>query len=335
MRLIVHATMEDAVQDDVSAYRMERRLLQAWEGDRRQPAPARWRRFGVATAFAAGLCLFVGVALLGEQRTKRGVFAWRPPVSMEPIELAPFEHCEVQRGLLEGLLSMEPEAFGLWASRAAPALSFERTPPAAPHRPPASSRPATPKQGETTVVRIGPRDAYLDQMQAAHLAFAAGQAAEATAASLAALEIAGDDRVRSFAAIELGCEASIAASDFQTAVRLCARILEHDNPERVRTAHFVLGNLHRLHLGDCREAITHYTKAILQGADSLFTHEARRFRAECAIEVEDVGLADLDLDILEARPGLLSRSGELEQLRARWRRLSRQAAVSSTTASAR
>ncbi|MEM1022038.1 MAG: tetratricopeptide repeat protein [Myxococcota bacterium] len=167
--------------------------------------------------------------------------------------------------------------------------------------------------GETTVTRHPPADPFSALLLKGLEAYAAGRHSEADQLAKEALGTAKNSAQR-LSAWSLACDTRIADRRPAAAVEACQELLSHPNPERVRTTHFLLGTLHRAHLDDCERAMEHYGRALVFGVPSLYTQEALRFRAECALQLGRLDEAEADLGRLRAQPGLISRWSELEAL---------------------
>jgi hypothetical protein len=118
---------------------------------------------------------------------------------------------------------------------------------------------------------------------------------------------------------EIECNAWIAAREFERALPACRRLLAGTTGDRRRSIHFMLGSLYRK-TGDCVAAVGHYDQSILFGAPTLTGHEARQFRAECALRLGRLDAAERDVAYLELNPALVSRPRELARLREQLRR---------------
>ncbi|MGF1508763.1 MAG: hypothetical protein ACFB9M_04585 [Myxococcota bacterium] len=192
--------------------------------------------------------------------------------------------------------------------RAAPAPTRAR----APVRPNVADRSST--MGEVEVRIRKPASSFMTHLEMARRAFVVeGHPLRGAEHARKARERART-RHELFLAQDLECNALIAAQAYVDAVAACRRLLSNVEGERGRSVHFTLATLFRK-LGDCRSAIPHYSASIMFGASTVVGHEARRFRAECALKLGDLRRAEQDVAYLELNPALVSRPEELRRLR--------------------
>lgn len=117
-------------------------------------------------------------------------------------------------------------------------------------------------------------------------------------------------------ALELLCQAHIAASQYERAATACTRLLELEpKTERARATHRRLGTLYGEHLSDCSRAVDHYTSAIVFGVTTMLDEGAVLGRARCYVELEKLDFAARDVDFLEQRGRRLARRAELDELK--------------------
>lgn len=174
--------------------------------------------------------------------------------------------------------------------------------------------------GETRVARIQRVDPYLTALREAEAAYLERKEVDAALAAIDRARVHAAGLAQELELDRLACHALVGGRRFDAALTVCARLTRHPSPEQVRLAHYVLGNLHRQERNDCVEAIRHYDAAIVFGQESLYGHEARRFRAECALQTGDLDRAEADLRYLEERPALVADRRALQALRADLRR---------------
>ena len=311
--------------DEFTARRVESALLRRLEVEAAPSPGQRERRLAWA---AAGLALVMGAGVFAASAPRQdsspsassallqknmAPASPSPPqclVSPAPSETEAWLGFEEQVAAPEAPVKAPPARPRPIRARAAAARARQAAPPSAPT--------STVAWGETTVTRRSPSDPFAALLLEGFGAHADGRHEEADAIAIRALGLA-ETKVQSLSAWRLACESRIAGRRPSAAIEACEHLLEHPNPERVRTTHFMLGTLHRTRLGDCEAAIEHYGQALVFGVPSLYTQEALRFRAECALELGRLDAAEADLERLASQPGLVSRWEEVEALQARLR----------------
>lgn len=190
------------------------------------------------------------------------------------------------------------------------ALEAPAARPEAPARSGAAAPPADPSaeapSAETQVEVIPPApDPLRDKLLEAHRAFYEGR--DVARAITLAEEVAATDAPRPEVRLAhaLLCEAHLAERQPERAASACeAQLQRETDPEELREIHLKLGTIQRTLLRRCRDAIPHYSEAIVFGRVSLIDTEARLGRASCALELGELALAEQDLGLLSAAPGL-------------------------------
>ena len=114
------------------------------------------------------------------------------------------------------------------------------------------------------------------------------------------------------------CEAFVATGQAQSAISACqARLARPQTDAERRQIHLMIGRIQHQQIGDCAQAIDHYTKAMVFGGTSLMDDRVRMFRATCGLEVGNLALVRADLAALENRRDQLPNPRELDTLRQR------------------
>ncbi|MEM7677848.1 MAG: zf-HC2 domain-containing protein [Myxococcota bacterium] len=114
---------------------------------------------------------------------------------------------------------------------------------------------------------------------------------------------------------QLICDAQIALEQGPDALKACERLLSDVlSDEERRNIHYTIGTIYRGLIGDCRNAIAHYNRALVFGRMHFLDDEVRMARAGCALEVGNIALAKSDIESLSARAGHLARPGEVTVL---------------------
>ena len=171
--------------------------------------------------------------------------------------------------------------------------------------------------GETVVRRLPQRDPFLAALRRAERVYGRDRNPKAALRALADARELAKTRVQRLEVERLACDIHVARHEVEKALASCGADTAHPHPERRRLAHFVLGNLYRQEMGDCTRAIAEYDQALVFGQPSLYTAEAMRHRAACAIELGRFEQAEADLWALEQRPSLLSDRQAVRRLRQR------------------
>lgn len=167
------------------------------------------------------------------------------------------------------------------------------------------------------VRRLPQRDPFLAALRRAERVYGRDRNPKAALRALADARELAKTRVQRLEVERLACDIHVARHEVEKALASCGADTAHPHPERRRLAHFVLGNLYRQEMGDCTRAIAEYDQALVFGQPSLYTAEARRHRAACAIELGRFEQAEADLWALEQRPSLLSDRQAVRRLRQR------------------
>ncbi|HJL39997.1 MAG TPA: hypothetical protein RMG48_01725 [Myxococcales bacterium LLY-WYZ-16_1] len=171
--------------------------------------------------------------------------------------------------------------------------------------------------GETVVRRLPQRDPFLAALRRAERVYGRDRNPKAALRALADARELAQTQVQRLEVERLACDIHVARHEVEKALASCGADTAHPHPERRRLAHFVLGNLYRQEMGDCARAIAEYDQALVFGQPSLYTAEAMRHRAACAIELGRLEQAEADLWALEQRPSLLSDRQAVRRLRRR------------------
>ena len=117
---------------------------------------------------------------------------------------------------------------------------------------------------------------------------------------------------------QLLCDAQISLGDGKAALTACRRLLDSARSEEDRrNIHFTLGTIYRALRGDCSGAIKHFNQALVFGRQHILDDEVRISRAQCALDVGDIALAERDVGSLSARAGRLARPEEVTLLQRR------------------
>ncbi len=118
------------------------------------------------------------------------------------------------------------------------------------------------------------------------------------------------------AALELLCNAYTSLKQAQDALRTCNALLQTSrSPAAQRVLHQQIAEIHRIQRGDCASAMKHYNQVLVFGRSTPLHDDARWRRAECAVQVGDLTLAERDLTQLEASP-TFRRTNAVKALRA-------------------
>ncbi len=155
--------------------------------------------------------------------------------------------------------------------------------------------------GDTSITVIDAPPAFEATLSSAQRAFYEQSDPEQAAHLAAKAHELANVRAQARRAERVWCDALIASGAYEQAVVTCALLLDDPNLERARIMHFTLGNLYRLHLGDCAAAIPHYREARNFPADSLYGTRALLYGAACAYQLGDVESARADVTVLRAR----------------------------------
>lgn len=103
----------------------------------------------------------------------------------------------------------------------------------------------------------------------------------------------------------IACESALAAKSYESAYRLCSNYIERfpRGPHTREVAYFA-ATVARLHLDDCRAAVTRYSQALVfSGMLQSYNDEAYFGRALCYASLGETDLARSDLDMyLHKRP---------------------------------
>ncbi len=127
----------------------------------------------------------------------------------------------------------------------------------------------------------------------------------------------GGERARM--AQQLLCDAQIGLEQGAEALEACSALLDaRATAEERRNIHYTLGTIYRALLGDCRQAIEHYNRAVVFGRQNILDEKVRLSRATCALEVGDLAVAERDIASLSSRrkdgAGRLARPEEVTLL---------------------
>lgn len=197
-----------------------------------------------------------------------------------------------------------------------PGLGKPAAPPAPPPEPevdPAEAVAEQPGEMQTFSVEVmepeeaGAIEAGLARARRAWLLERDAAKAARFAEAVAARPEAGAVIVRE--ALDIACEARVSQGAGKAALRVCARLLDHEpDLERRRRLHFTLATVLRDRMGDCERAVDHYGKALVFGRTGRFDIEVRLRRAECAVELGRAELARADLRRIEEANGWSDRA---------------------------
>lgn len=162
------------------------------------------------------------------------------------------------------------------------------------------------EEGQTNVQVIPPPERTVDPFVARWLeaskAFYQSRDPQKAIGLAEALLAEEPGRPEAQSARELLCEAYLALNQPQKAITACSELLWDQTDEmHVRLLHQKLAMIYRTQLGDCANAIHHYSRGMVFGGTSLLDDQARLGRVECAMEIGDRERAARDLEALAPR----------------------------------
>ncbi len=172
-----------------------------------------------------------------------------------------------------------------------------------------------PKSNTTVEVVAPDRDPLTVRYERAQALFYRENQAEHAITLAESIVTTGGERQEVALAWRLLCDAYIATSRPDDAVKACESVLATEpDRERQRPTHRLLASLYADQVGDCDKAIEHFSAVIVFGRASMLDDAAHIGRARCAIEVGNLELARRDIELLETRRNRLQIPAVLDDL---------------------
>jgi hypothetical protein len=191
---------------------------------------------------------------------------------------------------------------------------YEPMGPPAPTPPP----PAVGEAESEVHVIAPPLDPIEERWQRASRAFYQERNAPEAIALAEGLLKDGGARPEVSLARDLLCEAYVSIRDPDKAVAACERVLAATpDDEGKRAMQYRVGMLYRTLVKDCRQAIPHFSAAIVFGGRTLVDEQALIGRANCALDLGDLATAERDVAMLERHAETLVQTSEFVELKER------------------
>lgn len=173
--------------------------------------------------------------------------------------------------------------------------------------------------GETRVQVVAPDDDPIAELwRQASRAYYRDSDLETAVERAEAVIASREDRAEVLLAARMICDARLRLEQPDRAITACRALLDFDlGDEEQRETHYLLGNIYRTQLNDCRRANEEYEQVLVYGRSALRDDEARLFHASCSLDLGDLEAAQRDIRALAPHATRLSRPAELKALESR------------------